>query len=171
MAKNIIQISEDVVSLEITEQPDCSFNIDVSLASEPAIEMGITPTIIDPTGEGDSSSVVTVNYQAAVAIGAFRAVAIDNNGDLIYADKDTLDHRNRILGITITAVSAGGTPVVVQFGHIDEITWSWTMNLPIYLGTNGLLTQTPPTSGILQQLGYPTSSIGMVVDQGLSILL
>jgi hypothetical protein len=51
-----------------------------------------------------------------------------------------------------------GADVTVQFAYaITEGSWTWTLGQEVFLSTNGLLTQTPPTSGFLEGVGFPLS--------------
>ena len=100
-------------------------------------------------------------YSAATALSGHRAVILNGNGMLEYADSSTLSHAGRIIGITTN----GGTSIIVQSClNLVEPSWTWDVTLPIFLGTNGSLTQTPPFSGFVQYLGFPSNSITMFIE-------
>lgn len=101
---------------------------------------------------------------AATALGGHRAVAlVDGQAD--YASADNLATALACFGITIGAVASGAKARVQIAGRIVEGSWNWTPNEPIYLGLNGLLTQTPPTGGnIVRQLGLAETATSMLVQ-------
>jgi hypothetical protein len=54
---------------------------------------------------------------------------------------------------------------------MTELSWTWTPGEPIFLGNNGMLTQTPPSSGFAIELGTAISatSIWIVVGQSVEL--
>ena len=56
-------------------------------------------------------------------------------------------------------------------GKMTEPSWNWDLDKFIYLGTNGLLTQTPPAAGFLLEMGWPINSTTILVDIKLPVLL
>lgn len=83
---------------------------------------------------------------------AFRVVAIVD-GQLVYADHRNLAHAYAVVGILRGAVVTGERVSVLSEGPITNPDWSWIPNEPIFLGEDGYLTQTSPTTGFLQPLG------------------
>lgn len=82
-------------------------------------------------------------------------------GDIVYADASILSHRGKLVGLTLSAASAGVTLDIRGDGEITEPSWSWTVDQPVYLGTNGLLTQTvpvKPSSEFLQRVGFAVAA-------------
>jgi hypothetical protein len=65
---------------------------------------------------------------------------------VLYGSNTIATHANLVLGITVNAASAGGTLEIVRAGEISEPTWNWTLGAPIFLGTDGLMTQTAPVN-------------------------
>lgn len=115
-----------------------------------------------PGPSGDDIVVVT----AAIDLGGHRVVTLDGVGEARYADNTQSTHLHRVLGITLGAFNTGTLGTVMRLGEIIEPTWNWTLNQPIFLGTNGLLTQTPPVSPavFLQIVGFPILPTSMFVD-------
>lgn len=108
-------------------------------------------------GEAGSTSIARIS---SAALGGHRMVANTVDGRLGYASSDDLQSAFTILGMTLNAVSANGSVEVQSAGLVTESTWTWTPNLPIYLGLNGLLTQAVPTT--------PTALFSLVVGFALS---
>lgn len=107
----------------------------------------------------------TITATAGTAIGGHRAVVLDASGDAFYADNTNPDHLVRFYGITTGAASTGGTLSIAQTGVIVEPSWAWTAFMPVYLGTTGLLTQTPPTTGFVQIVGAALSATTLFINQ------
>lgn len=105
-----------------------------------------------------------VQYTAGVSLGGHRIVVLDNSALAIYADSSTIGHLNKVLGITVGAVSAGGLASIQTSGEITELSWAWTLGAPIFLGLTGLMTQTPPTSGFSLVIGFPITSTKIFIN-------
>ena len=104
-----------------------------------------------------------VEATAGDALGGHRAVAIVGN-EAVHADKDTAGHRGLVRGITTGAVASGGTARIQVYGPMAEPSWTWTPGQPIYVGSNGVLAQTVPTTGWLQQVAVADSATKIFVD-------
>jgi hypothetical protein len=115
-----------------------------------------------PPGTGGGSSDLSI--VAAVALGGHRIVVPDENGKAIYADNTILSHANKVLGMTTGAVAESGTATVRIEGEITESSWTWTLDIPVWLSTNGLMTQTPPTTGFSLIIGFPISATKLFID-------
>ena len=110
---------------------------------------------------GPSGSANQTTYTAQTALSGHKTVFLNSSGFVEYADCNTITHAGRVIGITLN----GGTSLTVQnAGTHTEPTWTWDVNLPIFLGTNGSLSQTPPSSGFVQYLGFPTDSTTMYIE-------
>lgn len=114
----------------------------------------------DPQGPAGGSASV---YTATTPIGGHRVLTMTAGGDLAYASNDDVDSIGRVLGISINAAGAGGSVSVVRAGDVEEPSWDWVVSLPIYLGANGMLTQTPPESPAVFSLivGFPLTSTSL----------
>jgi hypothetical protein len=102
-----------------------------------------------PEGRPGSGSVVTVQKTAAVAVGGHRAVILNADDQVDYADNTVLSHRDVLFGLTTGAAAAGDLATIQTTGELTEPSWNWTPQQPIFLGVNGLLTQTAPSSPAL----------------------
>lgn len=116
----------------------------------------------------DKNSVVLI---AAQDLSGHRAVAVTTSALVDYADKDTPAHHSSVLGIINTAATIG-SPVFIQTqGLITEPSWNWTMDELIYLGNNGMLTQTYPTTGFLLKIGTVVDPTAIYVNIGETVEL
>jgi hypothetical protein len=103
-------------------------------------------------------------FTASGAIGGHRAVVISSAGAVGYADNTLPDHANAVVGITLGAAADGDDIQVQDSGEITEPSWNWMLQQPVFLSTNGLLTQTCPTSGFVLVIGTPTASDTLLVS-------
>lgn len=78
---------------------------------------------------------------------------------------------DQLLGINVTAASEAGVTVSVQRdGTIDNNGWAWTQGL-VFLGADGTLTQTPPTTGWEVVVGFAPSATRLNIDFDEPVLL
>lgn len=108
---------------------------------------------------------------AGESLGGHRVV-ISNLGSLYYASATNVTHRNKVVGLTTSAVSSGQTAIYLKDGLITEPSWTWNTSLPVYLADNGLLTQSPiNTTGFMMIVGTPASTTSLYVSLKTPILL
>lgn len=98
-----------------------------------------------PGSGGGSSDIIKI---ATIALGGQRVVISDGASNATYASNQVLAHRDFVLGVTTGAASAGAAVTVKRSGEMIEPTWNWSLG-NVWLGINGLLTQTPPVSPAL----------------------
>jgi hypothetical protein len=119
---------------------------------------------VAPQGIPGRDGSALVNRTAAIVLGGHRAVVLDNSELAIYADSSITSHANKVLGLTTGAASSGAIAAIATYGEFTEPSWSWTPGAPIFLGTNGLITQTAPTSGFLLILGFAIATTKIFID-------
>lgn len=120
----------------------------------------VTVGEVGPPGTNGTTVVKT----ASVSLSGHRAVVLNSSGEAIYADASTIAHRDKVLGITTGAASARADATIKTYGELTEPSWAWTLDDPVFLGLTGLLTQTPPTSGFVQRIGFPTAATKLFID-------
>lgn len=124
-----------------------------------------------PQGIPGPSGGTTLERTADVVLSAYKVVYATAGDGANYADHTQLLHRLGLLGITLHAASSGSLVQIIRSGELEEATWSWTPELPIYCGVGGMLTQVPPTTGWLGQVAYATSPTSIIVNLGPPVLL
>jgi hypothetical protein len=111
---------------------------------------------------GPPGSVPTII--AAEAIGGHRAITVSG----FHCEPATA---NELAGISSGAASIGNSISYVVQGLMTEGSWSWTAGLPIYLSALGVLTHTPPVSGVQRVIGWAISATEINVDFAPTITL
>lgn len=104
-------------------------------------------------------------YNGAVGFAAFasenlsalRCVAVFDDVAILLSSTDP-DGANRCAGITLTAALKDAELIVLSSGVLSDSSWSWIDDRPIYCGTDGRLTQTPPETGFSQIVAIPLSA-------------
>lgn len=109
----------------------------------------------------------TVAVTAAENLGGHRIVTVEG----YYASKDTATDKNKVLGMTTGAVSIGSEATVQVSGFIEESSWNWNVDLPVFLSTSGQLTQSAITSGFSLIVGKPRTPTNMFISISEPIIL
>lgn len=125
-----------------------------------------------PGAAGSGAVFATAN--AATALSGHRVVTPRADGTLEYASNDIPAFIAAPLWVTTAAASSGAPVDALMYGPVTEPSWNWTPGAPVYLGVNGVLTQTPPVApaaSFLAQVGVATSPTSLVVDRVPSIKL
>ncbi len=112
----------------------------------------------------------TVTMVANGDIGGHRVVIPDGFGGAMYADCNQISHAGKVVGITTHAAVAGGSIGVATSGEVVESSWNWSAG-PVYLSTNGVLSQITPISGFVQIVGVALSATRLSVQIGPSIVI
>jgi propanediol utilization protein len=119
----------------------------------PAVKVDTPLVIAGVQGPTGAFTPQTTTVTAQYALGSQRAVTASGE----YAGTKPA------IGFTSQAVSVGMDAPVVTAGDLNGFS-GLILGAPIYLGLNGILTQTPVTTGIHQQLGYAKSSSTIIIQ-------
>jgi len=121
-----------------------------------------------PPGESVSTG-STITCSTELTLSGHRFVVLDNDS-AVYADCTIADHAHRVVGMTTGASNAGSVSVQTSGEH-EEPTWSWTLGIPVFLSTTGLMTQTQPVSGFVLIIGFPVSATKLFIKIHQPIIL
>lgn len=112
---------------------------------KPTVNVDAHTITLDVESGGLVATSQDLTLTAGENLSALRAVTTNASGEAVYATNTSLANA-QVVGVTMSAASAGGTVGVKTFGTMTDASWNWTKGA-IYLGTNGVLTQTAPTGG------------------------
>jgi hypothetical protein len=101
-----------------------------------------------PPGPVGPSGASSLSFVAGEALGGHRVVKLNPDGFAYHASADTPGDLAVVVGVTLGACSLGATADVIRSGEIIEPSWTWVPGLPIFLGLNGVLTQTLPPGAV-----------------------
>lgn len=122
----------------------------------PIFSRVLTPVmaaIIGPPGIAGEAQAIT----AQEALGGHRVVTA--NGFHC-----TPANAHQAIGISSNAALIGFQAVFVSSGPMTEGSWSWTPNQPIFIGAVGVLTQIPPSTGIIRRVAWAITATLINVD-------
>jgi hypothetical protein len=141
--------------------PATETNLEVESATSltQIVTFGGPPGGPGPAGPEGSGTIVR---QAGEAIGGHRAVYVASDGLVYYADPEN-GSAAAVSGVSTGAVSLDGWVTIRTAGEMQESSWGWAEG-PIYLGANGVLTQTPPLSGAIVILGVSAGPAAMTIS-------
>lgn len=149
--------------------------ISCDLVVPPSLEITIIPPeVILSTleiGQGPAGSSVTVDtlvvrMTANGSISGHKVVLCLGNMEIGYCSSSNTDHINKAIGLSLNAALDDDYVMVAINGPVVEPTWEWIPG-PIYLGSNGFLTQIIPNasnSSFLQVIGTALDNHTMVVS-------
>lgn len=112
-----------------------------------------------PPGEATGNVVRT----AGANLSAIRAVYEGTDGKVRYATNTDPTTATKTIGVTTSAALQDDEIGVCLTGEIEDNSLSLTPG-PLYLGTNGALTSTPPSTGVLLRVGTALTTGRLVVN-------
>jgi hypothetical protein len=124
--------------------------------------------IINFAGGGVTSQTSTQNYLAGAALSALRLVKLNSSNQLVYADSST---DATVLGLTFQAVSSGVAPITILSGLVTDSSWNWARGAPLFLGSNGQISASIPSSGFIVPIGNAEAPtiVNINIMQGVQI--
>jgi hypothetical protein len=112
------------------------------------VEVAAAVIIREPgsTGVGASSALPTL--PVAQNISALRIVS---NINALYDYADPMDPIAvwSIAGMVLQSINSGGLYSPINNQPVTDSSWNWARGSPVFLGPQGTLTQTPPSTGNL----------------------
>lgn len=116
-----------------------------------------------PQGPPGPAGGNVVQLQAVGVLGGHRVVR-SVPGGIGYASANNPLHGDDVVGITLQAGADELINVQVA-GEVEEPSWDWTPQEPIFLGADGLLTQVPPEepAAFVLVFGFATSPTSIMI--------
>lgn len=178
----VIEVTEEVIEIVVTPEvvevevadPDkvgpsgaTIVSADVNVADRLELNMTDGRTIevqgfTFPNGQATTG-------ESNITLSAGRAVALDIDNKLIYADRLNPSTAYTFYGFTTTS-GATGVGVLLS-GVFTDVGLSLTPDEPVFLDTNGNFTQIPPTSGYLLIIGSAITTNKILIIKGTPIFL
>jgi hypothetical protein len=130
--------------------------------SPAVVEVGSPGTQGVPGAAGTDAN-ATFEAISGEAINALRVVKIAA-GQAYRADAADPNDAQLLVGISITATSAAGQALTVRNdGPLSDAAWNWAQGV-VYCGANGVLTQTPPSTGFVCEVGRVLAPDTILID-------
>lgn len=139
------------------DQVEIDSNFDLTLTPQEPLRLTVgTGFNINPVDTGT----LDVAIIAQSTINAYRAVGYDG-----LFTQPTADSLSRYAGVNRIAAVSGDPLNVVRVGLMEENGWSWIPNTPIFIGTDGVLTQIQPVFGNpVRRIGWAISATTLNLD-------
>lgn len=119
-------------------------------------------------GTDSGGGVQTIVRTSGETISALRIVY--ESQQLAHPANPATESVFQALGLSITSASIGTDLTIQTQGFVDDSSWNWTEG-HVWCGPNGILTQTPPTSGWDFIIGFATSATRLYIDLNEPVLL
>lgn len=99
------------------------------------------------------------SYVAGESIQKFGLVYLTTTSNIVRKASNTSSDSAPAVGLALTAVPANNEGSFLRRGQVYNPSWNWTLGLPIFLGLDGNMTQTPPTADltIIQKVAMPVT--------------
>ena len=146
-----VTVVENGATVSISTAP---IDVSTSVSEIQPISQSVLVTAVDVGVQGppgvDGADNSTSQIEAAESISALKVVAVVD-GLAYIASNANADHKGKIAGIAVSAVTTGNDVTIRHFGRMTDNAWNWTSK-QLYVSTNGGLSQTPPVSGFVQSV-------------------
>ena len=107
-----------------------------------------------------TSDTLNVAITAQEAVGAYRAIGYDG----AYTQPN-INSLATYAGVTQIAAIVGDSISAVRIGLITESAWTWTPDASVFIGIDGVLTQTQPLAGNpVRRIGWAISATKLNLD-------
>jgi hypothetical protein len=117
--------------------------------------------VINTGRQGSPGEAGVAGYTAGAILGGHRCVSLHDDGNVYYTTPTTL---HLFAGITEHAANTGADVRVRMSGKITDPSFAFTPDMPVFCGTDGILTQEDPVSGDLLLVGWAVSATVMMVN-------
>jgi hypothetical protein len=114
-------------------------------------------TSIKAASEGQAA----VSIIAAETISGHKVVAANGSGLAVLASPASALALS-VIGVATGAAQMGAPCTILTTGEMQEPTWAFTPG-QVWLGANGSLTQTPPSSGFIVCIGVATGPTRLIL--------
>lgn len=141
----------------------------LAVTEPPRVAQVVAAGMRGPRGQDGANGGAVENFTAGAVISGHRMLSAAG-GLVVPADAASISSAESCVGLGLQAAAFGEPVSVLRFGRVTELTWSWAPG-PVYLGADGAMTQTPPDTGVLLQVGQAFDSHTLDVRIGTPILL
>ena len=106
---------------------------------------------------------------ASHIISALKLISAIDETSVAYAENDSYEN-SKVLGITLNAAGIGDDVTIQCFGEIKDPSFNFTVNEPLFLGSNGTITSTPSNPFVVNiGHGMGSGSIFLKINEQIEI--
>ena len=103
-------------------------------------------------------------------VSAVKAIYQNTNG-VTHADKDLNSEEATVIGISITGNTDGNQVKYQIAGRLEDSSFTFPLNDPLYLSNNGNITNVVPTTGYQTRIGHSlgTGAIQIQIEEPIEL--
>lgn len=120
-------------------------------------------------GGGGSAGTLSVFAEAGETISAGRCV-VWNAGKVYKFNPSDPSHMRGVLGLTKTSALPGSVVEIVIAGPLNDAGFAFSGDVQLFAGAGGVVTQTPPSSGVVAPIGFSMGTNTVFVNINSSVL-
>lgn len=158
--RTVARVLETQNAVHVVDSNTTGVTVDRATTTN-AASAGIRGLQGEPGANGDK---VIVNRVTPIITSGHKIVYGAGSNTALLASSNDLVNSDNVLGMTVNATAAGETAQVQTYGPITEPGWNWTEGEPLFLVLNGLMSHTPPDSGVIIQIGFAESATSIFID-------
>lgn len=110
----------------------------------------------------DTSSTI-VSKIASETISALKLVTSISPTNVELANPDNFEN-SKVIGVSIEGASTGQKFKILEFGELADPFFSFALNSPLFLGLDGVITDTPPSSDFNVTIGHSLGNGAIFID-------
>ena len=158
---NVNILSDQPEILIIAKEPDDILRIGLR-ADESfriGLKVGLLP-VVPNTTPATVSDVMSETVRASETLVVRTAVTSDG----FHVNPSDTASLSRYAGVTTNSALTGEDVVIKKYGSVEENLWTWEVNKPIWIGEEGILTQTIPVGYPYRRIGWAISATKILLD-------
>lgn len=102
---------------------------------------------------------------AGTSISSHKVVYLDSNNLIQYCSNLDFNKAKKVIGITTTSGNTGEQVMIQNHGKLTDPSFSFTVDNLLFLGDNGLITQTYPSNAqVCIQIGFVINENTIFID-------
>lgn len=117
-----------------------------------------------------STGTVKKNFIAGTIINGGKAVVMDTDGKIYPFNIANDSHYDKYVGVAETAALQDDICTVVINGEVKTLGSGWLTGTPYYIASTSFLTDTPPTVGIVKQIGVGIATDTILITNGTELI-
>lgn len=101
--------------------------------------------------------------EAGEDISALKLIYQTDINTVEFADSTTYTE-SVVLGLSLNSAVTGNDVEILTYGQHDDAFFNFSLNEPLFLGSNGNITNVEPATGFVTQIGHGLGAGGIFID-------
>ena len=99
-------------------------------------------------GGGGSADKLLITRNVSEDVSALKLVIADDSSNVSLANNNATYEDSQVLGIATSGATTGNPITIVTNGVVNDISFTFLVNVPLFLDVNGLITDVAPTGSV-----------------------